>query len=167
MSRARAYAASAARSESKTAPREIVDALQRDLARVAFVLTGDSETTLTLARTAFLEVLTGPVDWEIEPAVWTRLLTALGGCYLSTVRAATQPAEELEVDPAPGHDEQARLRVTLVLHDLGGLNDLDAARISGFEAGEFEPASSTPRPAIRCLNASHWSRGCLKRCGSR
>src|SRR5690606_27051078 len=138
------------RAETQSAPAELVADFQRDLARVAFALTGDPGQSAALVRDAFIAVLTGPADDEADPNTWARLLVALGRGYLAGADIAPLP----DVASAEGLSiaERERLllrgallllarpmRAALVLRDLGGLNAHDAALLTGIEPVEFEP----------------------------
>ncbi|HLT21744.1 MAG TPA: hypothetical protein VKZ96_19975, partial [Thermomicrobiales bacterium] len=148
------------RAETQSAPAELVADFQRDLARVAFALTGDPGQSAALVRDAFIAVLTGPADDEADPNTWARLLVALGRGYLAGADIAPLP----DVASAEGLSiaERERLllrgallllarpmRAALVLRDLGGLNAHDAALLTGIEPVEFEPLLDRSRERIR------------------
>ena len=155
MSRAELFTGGAV-AESRATPRDLVDRFQRDLLRLAFVLTGSEAVALYLARDILLDVLTGLDldDEEIDPKSWSQLQIALGRHYVAGADPEGQPGEE------PVDDERTRLReavellsrpmrTALVLRDLGGLNERDIAAITGIELEELDDVLAWSRARLR------------------
>ncbi len=134
-------------------PREIVEAFQRDLLRLAFVLTGDGTVAVYLARDVMLDVLSTARDEESDPGVWTRIVTALGRFYVEGADPEGHPDES-------GDDESACLRTALellsrpmrtalVLRDLGGLNAGDVAALTGIPSNELDEVLDWSRERLK------------------
>ncbi|CAN5549707.1 hypothetical protein BH23CHL2_BH23CHL2_00860 [soil metagenome] len=129
--------------ESRATHRELVETYQRDLLRLAFVLTGDEAVAVYLARDVLQDVLTGAdlVDEDPDTHAWSRFATALGQHYIAGADPEGQSGESAV-------DERTRLRealdllnrpmrTALVLRDLGGLSERDVLEITGIEPDEL------------------------------